>query len=155
MSRNGKLIAQATARAYASAIAEGADAGTAFEAACALYRHGHPRIRESILRRVVAALVSWPPIRFPNVAVVAKAVVDGPERDIVAAQNAYVAAISRGAAPRIAFDVARAAYRARHPGLSGDRLDEAVARALATDTGARDLPLNPAPEPAAPFRAGR
>ena len=36
MSRNGKLIARATARAYASAIAEGADPHIAFETACAL-----------------------------------------------------------------------------------------------------------------------
>jgi hypothetical protein len=155
MSGNGKLIARATARAYASAIAEGADAGSAFETACALYRHGHPRIRESILRRVVAALVSRPPIQLPSAPPVAEATVDGPERDVVAAQNAYVSAISRGATPRIAFDVARAAYRARHPGLSGDRLDAAVARALASDTSAPDQTVNPASAPAAPFRAGR
>jgi hypothetical protein len=163
MTGNGMLIARATARAYASAIAEGADAGSAFEAACALYRYGHPRTRECTLRRVVAALVHRPPIeaRIPGRPAAVDRLADGPERDIVAAQNAYVAAISRGSAPHVAFDVARAAYRARQPGLSGERLDDAVARALATDamrsTAARGAAeaVNPAPSPSARFRAGR
>jgi hypothetical protein len=164
MSANGKLIARATARAYASAMAGGADATTAFEAACALYRHSHPRVREGTLRRVVAALVSHPPIQViqkngsppsSNEAGV------GPEADVVATQDAYIAAIARGAKPHIAFDVARAAYRARHPGLAGDALDDAVARALASDAAqsveARGASprLNPPPSPSTQCRAGR
>ena len=65
-------------------------------------------------------------------------------------------AISRGAKAHVAFDVARAAYRARQPWLSGERLDEAVARALATDTARpAEAPVSPEPEPSAPFRADR
>lgn len=55
------------------------------------------------------------------------------ENDETAARRAYVAAIARGARPHIAFDLAKAAYRARHPELGGDRLDAAVSRALATE----------------------
>jgi hypothetical protein len=55
------------------------------------------------------------------------------EKDEVAARHAYVGAIARGAKPHIAFDLAKAAYRARHPGLGGDRLTAAVSRALATE----------------------
>lgn len=53
--------------------------------------------------------------------------------DAVAARRAYVGAIAGGAKPHIAFDLAKAAYRARHPELAGDRLDAAVARALADE----------------------
>lgn len=53
--------------------------------------------------------------------------------DVTAARCAYVDAISRGVKPHIAFDLARAAYRARHPTLVGERLDAAVARALAAE----------------------
>jgi hypothetical protein len=55
------------------------------------------------------------------------------ENDETAARRAYVAAIARGARPHTAFDLAKAAYRARHPALGGDRLDAAVSRALATE----------------------
>jgi hypothetical protein len=55
------------------------------------------------------------------------------ENDETAARRAYVGAIARGAKPHIAFDLAKAAYRARHPELGGERLDAAVSRALATD----------------------
>ena len=54
-----------------------------------------------------------------------------PSNDAVAARCAYVGAIAGGAKPHIAFAVARAAYQAKHPELSGERLDAAVARALA------------------------
>jgi hypothetical protein len=53
--------------------------------------------------------------------------------DVQAARRAYVGAIARGAKPHIAFDLAKAAYRARHPDLAGDRLNAAVSRALATE----------------------
>jgi hypothetical protein len=137
MSREARSIARATVRAYASALAEGADTRVAFETACALYRHGHPRVRENILRRIVTALVRNPP---PD------AQVDAVPRGVIAAQNAYVRAIASGAKPDIAFDVARAAYRALYPGLSGAVLDSAVARALAS----RSSPAEPdRPEPPA------
>jgi hypothetical protein len=55
------------------------------------------------------------------------------ENDETAVRRAYVGAIARGARPHTAFDLAKAAYRARHPELGGDRLDAAVARALATE----------------------
>jgi hypothetical protein len=55
------------------------------------------------------------------------------ENDDMAARRAYVGAIARGAKPHIAFDLAKAAYRARQPDLGGDRLDAAVSRALATE----------------------
>lgn len=55
------------------------------------------------------------------------------ENDDTAARRAYVGAIARGAKPHIAFDLAKAAYRARHPELGGDRLNAAVSRALATE----------------------
>jgi hypothetical protein len=142
MSREARLIARATARAYASALAEGADARVAFETACALYRHGHPRVRDNVLRRVVTALVRHPPDGAQAEGAQARA----KSRGVIAAQNAYVRAIASGAKPDIAFDVARAAYRALYPGLSGAVLDSAVARALAS----RSSPAEPdRPEPPA------
>lgn len=126
MSSDRKLIARATVRAYASAIAGGADADTALETACALYRHGHPRIRESILRRVVEALVGHPPKRMQA------GKQEGPHPGVIAAQNAYIRAITQGAKAHVAFDVARAAYRALCPWLAGPTLDAAVAQALAS-----------------------
>jgi hypothetical protein len=54
-----------------------------------------------------------------------------PGTDAQAARRAYVGAIARGAKPHVAFDLAKAAYRARHPDLAGDRLSAAVSRALA------------------------
>jgi len=164
MSGNGKLIARATARAYASAIAAGADEGAAFEAACALYRYSHPRVREDVLRHIVAALISHAPIEIArrNTMQLGSNGADGSEGDIVATQDAYIAAIARGAKPHVAFDVARAAYRARHPALAGDMLDDAVARALATDTTqpaakhrAPGPPVSPRSAPSTPSRAGR
>lgn len=53
--------------------------------------------------------------------------------DAVAARRAYIGAIAGGAKPHIAFDLARAAYRARHPDLAGDSLNTAVSRALANE----------------------
>jgi hypothetical protein len=53
--------------------------------------------------------------------------------DVVAARRAYIGAIAGGARPHIAFDLAKAAYRARHPELAGDRLNAAVADALANE----------------------
>lgn len=53
--------------------------------------------------------------------------------DVEAARRAYVDAIARGAKPYIAFDLAKAAYRARHPDLADDRLSAAVSRVLATE----------------------
>ena len=55
------------------------------------------------------------------------------DNDAQAARRAYVGAIARGAKPHIAFDLAKAAFRARHPDLAGDRLNAAVSRALATE----------------------
>jgi hypothetical protein len=135
MSVNGKLIARATVRAYASALAGGADSGTAYEAACALYRYSHPRVRECILRRVVAVLVNHPPPapRSKDQTATRHALQSTGERDIAAVQRAYIAAISGGAKAHAAFDSAKAAYRALHPGLAGGRLDDAVARALASE----------------------
>ena len=52
------------------------------------------------------------------------------DADVIAARRAYIGAIASGAKPHIAFDLAKAAYRARHPQLTGDRLDAAVSRAL-------------------------
>ena len=63
---------------------------------------------------------------------------------VIAAQNAYVRAIASGAKPDVAFDVARAAYRALYPGLSGAVLDSAVARALASGPSSAD-PSRPEP----------
>jgi hypothetical protein len=51
----------------------------------------------------------------------------------VAARRAYVGAIAGGAKPHVAFDLAKAAYRARHPELTGDRLNAAVSRALVNE----------------------
>jgi hypothetical protein len=56
-----------------------------------------------------------------------------PVTDAHAARRAYVDAIARGAKPYIAFDLAKAAYRARHPALAGERLTAAVSRVLATE----------------------
>jgi hypothetical protein len=56
-----------------------------------------------------------------------------PVSDSQAARRAYVDAIARGAKPHIAFDLAKAAYRARHPDLTADRLNVAVSRVLATE----------------------
>jgi hypothetical protein len=53
--------------------------------------------------------------------------------DVVAARRAYVGAIAGGAKPHVAFDLAKAAYRARHPELNGDKLNAAVASALAAE----------------------
>ena len=53
--------------------------------------------------------------------------------DAVAARRAYIGAIAGGAKPHIAFDLAKAAYRARHPDLAGDRLNAAVSHALANE----------------------
>jgi hypothetical protein len=135
MSRDARLVARATVRAYARALAEGADTEAAFETACALYRRGHPRVKEETLRRVVTALVQGP---------LSDAQLDAAPRSEIAAQNAYVRAIASGAQPDIAFDVARAAYRALYPGLSGAVLDSAVARALASGQG-RAEPCSPEP----------
>jgi hypothetical protein len=52
------------------------------------------------------------------------------ENEEAAVRRAYAGAIARGAKPHIAFDLAKAAYRALHPELSGQLLDAAVARAL-------------------------
>jgi hypothetical protein len=54
------------------------------------------------------------------------------EPDAIAARRAYVGAIAAGVKPHVAFDLAKAAYRAKHSELEGDRLAEAVARVLAT-----------------------
>jgi len=56
-----------------------------------------------------------------------------PVTDAQAARRAYVDAIARGAKPYIAFDLAKAAYRARHPDLAGERLEAAVSRVLASE----------------------
>ena len=53
--------------------------------------------------------------------------------DAVAARRAYIGAIAGGARPHVAFDLAKAAFRARHPELSGERLNVAVAQALANE----------------------
>jgi hypothetical protein len=52
------------------------------------------------------------------------------DSDVTVARRAYARAMECGAKPHIAFDVARAAFRARHPGLSGKALDDAVWLAL-------------------------
>jgi hypothetical protein len=51
----------------------------------------------------------------------------------VAARRADVGAIAGGAKPHVAFDLAKATYRARRPALRDDRLSAAVARALANE----------------------
>ena len=53
--------------------------------------------------------------------------------DVQAARRAYVDAIARGAKPYIAFDLAKAAYRARHPDLPDHHLSAAVSRVLAVE----------------------
>jgi hypothetical protein len=53
--------------------------------------------------------------------------------DFTAARRAYVGAIATGTRPDIAFDLACAAYRARHPALREDEVQAAVARLLADD----------------------
>jgi hypothetical protein len=149
MSCRGKLSARATLRAYQNAIAEGADVAAAYKLACDLYRSNHPRLREQVLRHVVAVIVSSsssnglasPCERHEQSAGMSETGIDRAgagslQRDVVAAQCAYVAAVAGGAAACLAFDAAKAAYRAMHPGLSGERLDEAVWRALATEAGA-------------------
>lgn len=81
------------------------------------------------MRRIVTALVLHPPPDAEG---------DAAPRGVIAAQNAYVRAIASGAKPDIAFDVARAAYRALYPGQSGAVLDSAVARALASRPSSAD-----------------
>ena len=65
------------------------------------------------------------------------------ESDVAVARRAYARAMECGAKPHIAFDVARAAFRARHPGLSGTALDDGVCLALGSrqDLADRD-PFN-------------
>jgi hypothetical protein len=50
-----------------------------------------------------------------------------------AARRAYTGAMAAGVPPYIAFDVACAAYRAKHPAMAAFELRAAVARALALD----------------------
>lgn len=76
------------------------------------------------------------------------------DSDVTVARRAYARAMECGAKPHIAFDVARAAFRARHPGLSGTALDDAVWLALGSlqdladrlqDVDARRLAANMEP----------
>jgi hypothetical protein len=53
--------------------------------------------------------------------------------DVIAATRAYVSAIAGGAKPHIAFDLACAAYRMHHPSVTNDKLQAAVAHALAKE----------------------
>ena len=53
--------------------------------------------------------------------------------DVTAATRAYVAAITGGAKPHIAFDLACAAYRVHHPSVTADKIYAAVAHALAME----------------------
>ena len=65
------------------------------------------------------------------------------DSDATVARRAYARAIASGAKPHIAFDVARAAFRARQPGLSGTALDDAVSLALGPRQDLADLdPFN-------------
>jgi hypothetical protein len=136
----GKLIARATLRAYQDAIADGADIATAYRLACNIYRANHPNVREPVLRHVVSMIVSDDRRKTPGRAGASRRAGgrsnETSDRDVIAAQHAYVAAIARGVGAHVAFDVARAAYRAVHPELSGEALDYAVARALATELDA-------------------
>jgi hypothetical protein len=54
---------QATIAAYERAMASENNEDAAYEAACAAYRHLHPRLTEAVVRRVVAVIVgralSW------------------------------------------------------------------------------------------------
>ena len=53
--------------------------------------------------------------------------------DVTAARRAYVTAITGGAKPHIAFDLACAAYRVHHPTVTTDKVQAAVAHALAAE----------------------
>ena len=144
MPSRGKLIARATLRAYQDAIADGADIATAYQLACNIYRANHPNVREQVLRHVVLMIVSDDRRKAAGQAGASRRAPGRPneasQRDVIAAQRAYVAAIARGAEAHVAFDTARAAYRAVHPELSGEALDYAVARALATELDAAASP---------------
>jgi hypothetical protein len=139
------LIVRATLRAYETAIADGVDEEAAFRIASAIYRLGYPRTPESIVRQMVAVIVRRPPPGQGRSRTTDRAEHDQtarkgrrerralPEREVAAAKLAYIRAIADGATPAVAFEVAKAAFRARRPEFSGERLDDAVARALATD----------------------
>jgi hypothetical protein len=53
--------------------------------------------------------------------------------DVIAARRAYVSAITGGAKPHIAFDLACAAYRVHHADVRTDKIRAAVAHALAQE----------------------
>ena len=53
--------------------------------------------------------------------------------DVIAARRAYVSAIAGGAKPHIAFDLACAAHRVHHPGVTADKIHAAVAHAPAKE----------------------
>jgi hypothetical protein len=137
------LVVQATLRAYNTAIADGADDEAAFRVACSIYRRGYPRDPEHIVHQMVAGIVHCSaPARSrasrPQDLDQAPRPARGrrrhfQERAATAAKLAYIMAVADGATPPAAFEVAKAAFRARHPELSGARLDDVVARVLATD----------------------
>jgi hypothetical protein len=57
MTYRARQVVRATRWTHENAIAADANEDTAYEAACALYRFGHPRTPEQVIGHIVAVLI--------------------------------------------------------------------------------------------------